>query len=402
MEYRDRLIAGLRTEQEAAKYRVDAAKQQGASPDAADREVATWLATGLCDLLADPITGESFVKSGRGVIARLASGEPEARFAEADFLRPDGIRFMEAGRAAQSMLTKLSLISTNQFRAAAARLLNSIVEVKKGVRTLSTARSAMILNDVDEGGGKGPDTFFDPSAPAPIILVEDAAILDGFAIGAQPCSLIVASADESALRKVLPASAVIYRYEEPRPAVVESPGPTQPVVDRLAAEFQEECARARLFVERGVLAELPETVHQDASEPALHALRQALTLAWQHWFAQKLADFDAEWFLAFEEFEMFGATIAAIQDAWQSSGAVGVPLPSSGRDFELAEKIFAEFRRLEKEWSIYFRTPVDEGIAFDAAVAAGAACSTFHQGVEWWLRTENRDWSRYRIVRVES
>lgn len=123
-DWRDQLIAELRTAQAAAQERSAAAKQQGLAADPFDRDVAGWLAAGLCDLFADKTTGEFFRV---GIFNRLVS-DPSARFVEADFLRPDGIKFLEAGRPAQSMLTKLSLASTTQFRAAAVRLMNQIVD----------------------------------------------------------------------------------------------------------------------------------------------------------------------------------------------------------------------------------------------------------------------------------
>ena len=114
----ERLIAGLHDEQLHAQERVQSAKQTGAAPNSFDRDTASWLAAGLADLLDDAATGESFLRSGKGKIALLASGELDVRFAENDFLRPDGIKFLEASRQAQTMLTKLSLASTNQYRLA--------------------------------------------------------------------------------------------------------------------------------------------------------------------------------------------------------------------------------------------------------------------------------------------
>ena len=70
-EYRDQLIAQLREEQRGAQQRVAQAKEQGIAPEPFDRDVAGWLADGLCDLLADKITGESFLRPGRGIICLL-------------------------------------------------------------------------------------------------------------------------------------------------------------------------------------------------------------------------------------------------------------------------------------------------------------------------------------------
>jgi len=131
-ELRDRLIARLRAEQQEAQARVASGKQQGTSPAPVDRDVAGWLAAGLADLFSDPITAKQFLNDSKGIIARLAGqlsdGSPLSRFAESDFLRPADIRFMEATRPAQTMLTKLNLASTNQFRVAAAELMNRIVD----------------------------------------------------------------------------------------------------------------------------------------------------------------------------------------------------------------------------------------------------------------------------------
>ena len=127
-EWRDVLVAGLREEQQSAQERVAAAKAIEVPIDPFDRDVSSWLAAGLRDLFDDPITAASFLIEGKGIFARLAAGVTEVRFAESDFLRPDGIRFLEAGRPAQSMLTKLTLASTSQYRVAAARLLNRVLE----------------------------------------------------------------------------------------------------------------------------------------------------------------------------------------------------------------------------------------------------------------------------------
>ncbi|MCE9530129.1 MAG: hypothetical protein K8T89_03175 [Planctomycetes bacterium] len=112
----ERLIAALDEEQKLAQERVAATKAQGTNPNSFDRDTAGWLAKGLIDLFTDPIAKEPF----------LLRKQP--RFSEADFLRPENFRFMEAGRAAQSMVTKLNLASTNQYRVAAARLMNQILD----------------------------------------------------------------------------------------------------------------------------------------------------------------------------------------------------------------------------------------------------------------------------------
>ena len=156
-DVRNLLIAGLQREQQRAQERVAMAKQLGATPDPFDRDVAGWLAKGLGDLLDDPITAKQFSIDGQGTIAvlaeQLASGAATARFGESDFLRPDELRFLEAGRPAQVMLTKLNLSSTNQFRVAAANLLNRIVET-------------------------GFETSNQKPTPKPIWLIEDSRSLD--------------------------------------------------------------------------------------------------------------------------------------------------------------------------------------------------------------------------------
>jgi hypothetical protein len=126
-ELRDRLVTQLLQEQQRAQERVVAARQANTTPEPLDRDAAGWLAKGLADLLADPITAHAFLIEGKGAITRLAEREAASGFVENDFLRPDDIRFLEASRPAQTMLTKLSLASTNQFRAAAATLMNRVV-----------------------------------------------------------------------------------------------------------------------------------------------------------------------------------------------------------------------------------------------------------------------------------
>ena len=120
------LLERLTEAQQAAQARVAEARAANVPVDAFDRDVATWLAAGLRDLLNDAVTGASFTATGTGIIDRV-NRDPDTRFEESDFLRPDGIRFLEAGRAAQSMMTKLNLSSTNQYRVAAARVMNALL-----------------------------------------------------------------------------------------------------------------------------------------------------------------------------------------------------------------------------------------------------------------------------------
>jgi hypothetical protein len=328
-EWRERFIAELREEQRRAQQRVQEYKQTGTTPDPSDRDTASWLAAGLCDLLGDPITGASFLIPGKGAIARLATGDSEARFAETDFLRPETIRFMEAGRAAQSMLTKLSLSSTNQFRVTAARLMNRIVD------RLAEART---------------ETVSHPTLPE-ILLVEDAELLANFVPGEFTGGLVVAGADDDLLRKRLPASALLYRYAEPVGAIIEPELPAVEI-DPLTAAFETEAARARLFVGHGVLTELPQAVFETRSESALSSLRNALARAWRQWFSVRLADLDAERFVSFEKFSRFARTIALLQDSWKSACEVSLPVPVNARDFDLVESIIAELHQLQREWSI--------------------------------------------------
>jgi hypothetical protein len=160
-ELRDRLVTELLQEQQRAQERVAAARQANTTPEPLDRDAAGWLAKGLADLLGDPVTAKSFLVEGKGAIARLAEREAASGFVENDFLRPDDIRFLEASRPAQAMLTKLSLSSTNQFRAAAAILMNRVVG-----QLPSTSPPAA------------------PPAPTPWLLLEDAASLPpGFPTG---------------------------------------------------------------------------------------------------------------------------------------------------------------------------------------------------------------------------
>jgi hypothetical protein len=279
--------------------------------------------------LGDPITGAAFMMPNKGAIARLAADETGASFAETDFLRPESIRFMEAGRAAQSMLTKLSLSSTNQFRVAAAGLVNRIVDrlAQAPTKTLSL-----------------------PSVPN-TLLVEDAESLAGLADGELTGNLVVAAADEDSLRKLLPASALLYRCVQPVAAIIE-PQPPVVAIEQPMEAFEAEIARARLFVDRGVLQELPQSAVATRNEAALNSLRETLALAWRQWFLGQLADLDAERFLSFEAFNRFARTVACLQDSWQSADEVGLPVPSSAYDFDVAESIISELRQLQREWSI--------------------------------------------------
>jgi hypothetical protein len=124
-EWRAAVIAGLQERKQQALIRVAAARDAGAVPDPFDRDVAGWLASGLVDLLEDPVTGESFRRPS-GAFERLAI-DANASFTEADFTRPADLRFLEAARPAQAMMTKLSLASTSQYREAAARLANRVL-----------------------------------------------------------------------------------------------------------------------------------------------------------------------------------------------------------------------------------------------------------------------------------
>ncbi len=378
-EWQERLIAELREEQQRAQQRVQESKQAGAAPDPLDRDIASWLAAGLGDLLGDPITGAAFMVLGKGAIARLAKGEPGARFSKTDFLRPDGIRFMDASRPAQSMLTKLSLSSTNQFRVAAAQLMNRIV---------------------DRLAGSEAETVT-PASASGVLLVENAMSLAGFAHRESAITLVVAAPEESSLLNALPATTMLYHYGAP---VAEIPHLQAPVkeVDLLGAAFEAEVARARLFIDRGVINELPQAATEERSSPALKSLRETLARAWTRWFSTRLADFDAERFLSFEEFDAFTRTVAFIQDSWQAASEIRPPMPATDRDFDLAESIFLELRRLEREWNIVFSTPVEQGMAFDAAVEAGGApLDMLTEELKWWLRQENKDWDKYRIVRIK-
>jgi hypothetical protein len=328
-EWRERLIAELREEQRRARQMVQDCKQAGMAPNPSDRDSASWLAEGLRDLLGDPITGAAFITPNKGAIARLAADENGARFLETDFLRPESIRFMEAGRAAQSMLTKLSLSSTNQFRVAAAGLMNRIVDRLAEARTEKTR-----LPNV-------PDT----------LLVEDAESLAGFVNGDFTGSLVVAAADEDSLRRWLPASALLYRYTEPVAAVIQPPTPIVEI-EPLTIAFDAEVARARLFVDRGVLEELPQSAVGTRNEAALNSLREILALAWRQWFLSQLADLDAERFVSFEAFNKFARMVAFLQDSWQSTSEITLPVPTSAHHLDLVESIISELHQLQREWSI--------------------------------------------------
>ena len=165
-------------------------------------------------------------------------------------------------------------------------------------------------------------------------MLVDVASLGGLALGDLSNSLIVAASDEATLCEVLPNSATLLCFNQPPQAVAE--------VEPLAAAFEAELARMRLFVDRGLLKEMPEGVGRERSEPVLRSLQETLRLGWQRWFTKRLADFDAEWFLSFEEFETFTNTIASLQDSWQTTGEIALPPPRDERDFEVAESVFAE------------------------------------------------------------
>jgi len=153
-ELQTRLCGALREEQRLAQERVAGAKQQGQSPNPVDRDTAGWLAQGLVDLFNDPITSEMFLK---GILVRAGADLANTRFTEKDFLRPDGLRFLEAGRSAQSMLTKLNLASTAQYRAAAAALVNRALD------TLVTPTPIVLLVEDERslrGWTSAADQFF--------------------------------------------------------------------------------------------------------------------------------------------------------------------------------------------------------------------------------------------------
>jgi hypothetical protein len=370
IDWRDRLIVELRTEQQAAQLRLSAARESGSAADANDRDVAGWLAAGLCDLLADPITGEVFLKSG-GVLARLA-GDAEARFAESDFLRPDGIRFLEASRPAQVMLTKLSLASTSQFRSAAARLVNGVLERHSVV----PERSILVDAAADSGALAALH-----SAP-------------------RATQLIVAIANEESLPEQLRQSLQMVRFVEAVPAV---PAPLAAALTAL----HDDQARAEMFIRWGLIraeelpADIPAKEDVEIVEELRERLHTRLVDAWRGWFARQLATFDAEGFLSHEGIAGLADYVEAAQAQW-GGDAADLALPATDADFAAAEKVIADLRRLELEWRTLANTPVEEGMAFDAAVEAGRApLDLLTEGVEWWLREENRDWSRYRIVRSD-
>ncbi len=415
--WRDRVIAELCDEQRAAQDRVAVAKQQGGVADPFDRDVAGWLAAGLCDLFADRITGESFLLSGKGAFARLAADAPNARFTEADFLRPEGIKFLEASRPAQSMLTKLSLASTGQFRAAASRLINVILDrmaIPKQVPFLER-----LANALHERGER-------------LILSSENPSLAG-AAGSMPVQWIVAGQDESSLRAALADDAVFFRYVEAPPPVVEVI-PRPAILDdlrRLLDDVVAAIARIRLFQQHGLLPSdvaaasevnhLKEEIESclasgitanedqywsvlDRGQTELATIQQTVNEAWHRWFVEQLADIDAEWFLQQDpNWNFLDVTkyMAEVRDILVQTDA-SIKLPANEEEFAGAQKFISALKDLDCKWRTWLWTPVEEGMAFDAAVAAGGApLSMLTQGVRWWLKKENRDWKNYRIVRVD-
>jgi hypothetical protein len=372
--WRDDLSIELRREQVAAQERIAAAKQQGAAVDPFDRDVAGWLAAGLCDLFADKFTGESFLK---GAFARLAT-DSSAIFVEADFLRPDGIRFMEAGRPAQSMLTKLSLASTTQFRAAAVRLVNQLKNrLKSTVREMHHKR------------------------------------------------VVFVGTNEAQLRELLTDDAPFFRYIE-QPAVVPSVFAGER--ERILTNLKRTNEQLRLFVKRRLFvidgADLERNlvdaenklavspIDEDAERQSLdnaHAelvsAQQSLQIVWQRWFAEQLAGIDAEWFLRQDpdwDFLDVPQYMDGVRDILLRTEDTAIKLPANEDDFAAAEKFIAALRELDRRWRSQLLSPVEDGMAFDAAVAAGGApLDLFTKDIEWWLKTENKDWSKYRIVRVD-
>jgi hypothetical protein len=370
---RDDLLAELRRAQVAAQERIAVAKQQGANADPFDRDVAGWLAAGLCDLFADRITGESFLE---GAFARLAT-DPVACFVEADFLRPDGLRFMDAVRSAQSMLTKLSLASTNQFRAAAVRLMNQL------------------KSNVEAG-----------------------------AAAAHPKRVVFVGTREDQLRELLSDDAALFRYIE-KPAV--APSFFGDERERVLADWQRTSEQLRLFQQHGLLAsehpdaaslgeaakllaatapdEVAEPKRMDDVQARLAAAQRSLVVAWRRWFAEKLADIDAEWFLRQDpkwDYLDVPRFMDGVRGLLLETDGASLRLPASEADFEGAETFIAALKKLDREWRTRPSSPDEEGMAFDAAVAAGGApLDLFTGGVEWWLNKENKDWHKYRIVRVD-
>lgn len=146
-----RLIDQLQKESQEAQARIAQAKQEEIAPNSHDRDVAGWLAKGLGDLFSDPITREQFLLDEKGIIAVLAeqisTGANRSRFSESDFLRPDNLRFAEASRPAQMMVTKLTLASMNQFRIAAAELMNRVVDAAAPFSEIVPATQRILVID---------------------------------------------------------------------------------------------------------------------------------------------------------------------------------------------------------------------------------------------------------------
>jgi hypothetical protein len=390
-DWRERLFAGLRNEQLAAQARLVTAKQQGAEPAPIDRDVAGWLAAGLIDLLGDPITGAAFVKSGTGVIARIAAGDVDVQFAEADFVRPEGIKFLEAARPAQMMLTKLSLASTNQFRAAAARLMNRVLDsLLVPVHAVSEALQA------EES----------------VVLIENPAALgDGSSFISLParCRLVVAALDEAAIPLALRDRVLLVSYAE----VLVRPVATRPIeseLDSALRAFQIERQRAEVFMQRDMLRakDLPDNLESvlasgDAGiiSECSADLRARLAAVWRQWFVTQLADLDAEGLLAHTKISSDDEFTEAVLAHFGDDNA-RLPLPLIDADIAVAEQVIADLQQRQNFGQTESRASAEEVIAFDEAVAAGGApLEMLTDAVKDWLREEKRDLTRYRIVRID-
>lgn len=394
--WRDDLSTELRKTQAAAQERTVIARQQGGNADPFDRDVAGWLAAGLCDLFADKITGESFLN---GVFRRLVENPASARFTEADFLRPDGLKFLEAARSAQSMLTKLSLASTGQFRAAAVRLTNDLL-----------------------GKLSNPT----PQIPEAVILVENVDSLSGWNVPAS-VRLFVFDADEARLRERLSDQTVLVRFAE---QPTENQLADRAELELILADLQSGASRIALFQQHGLLVpDAPDlviiqdliaetsrlqtetTISHDVvvairerAAVVLESTHKALNDAWQRWFAQQLNGIDAEWFLRQDPEWDFLDVPEYMEGAREVllNPVASARLPVNETDFETAKELIAGLHDLDRQWRGHPWTPIEEGMAFDAAVAAGGApLNMYTKGVRWWLKKENRDWKKYRIVRVD-
>jgi hypothetical protein len=429
-EVRALLITALRQEQQAAQQEITTAKAAGAAIDTFVRDVGGWLAAGLRDLLDDRITGAAFLAPNKGAIAKLASGDIAARFSESDFMRPDGIKFLEASRAAQSILTKLSLASTNQFRAAAERLLNSIVD-RLTVPSAAAKPANVRLNDSLAASGN-----------CLVLLVDNTQLAEACTWLKEPMvaiQWIVAGETEDAFAPLISNGFTLVSYvKEATPTIEEPPaalGPaqaltgsasvaTEPVAERentdLFEALRTERARADAFVKRGLLrgedfdaAEyecLEQALQSTSAEllPPMEAsaeefcreLRERLISAWLDWFERQLRDFDCENFLQHGDNATLFAPIEAAIAGWEGNSAAP-SLPLTEADFAAAESLIAELRRLDRQRRIPLSERGDEWRTFEAAVATGGApLDLYTQGVEYFLFDEKEEWKNYRIVRI--